>query len=124
MANAKRELDRQGTQGNLGEWMLFGVLLTAGACLIVMTTVAPHRSKTREFVDRAVVLEEQVIRLRQENALLERKIVALKRDPWMVERELRRRTGFLREGEHRMSDPGHVNSIGGDQGAESQEAGQ
>lgn len=123
MANAKQELDRQGTQGNLGEWMLFGVLLVAGACLIVMTTVAPHRSKTREFVDRARVLEEQVLHLRQENSLLEREIVALKRDPWMVERELRRRTGFLRQGEQRRSDPGLVDSIDEDQGAGQQEAG-
>lgn len=117
MAKQQQELNERQAEGYLGEWALFGVLLAAGACLIVMTTVAPHRSKTREFVDRAGVLEQEVVRLRKENGLLEREIVALKRDPWMVERELRRRTGFLRDGEHRMSESGNE-SAGG------QEAGQ
>ncbi len=90
-------------RATLGEWGLFLILLTVGSLAIIATTVAPHRRKTQEFRARAAQLEAEVEQLDAENARLEAEIAAIGTDPFIVERELRRRTGFLRPGEHRFA---------------------
>ena len=86
-----------------GEWLLFFTLLGAGSLVLLVTTIAPHRRRTREFVERAAALDAEVERLRADNARLSSELAALETDPWIVERELRHRTGFLRPGEQRLS---------------------
>ena len=98
----KRKKKRQRT--GLNEWLLFGTLVGAGSLVLIVTTVAPHRRKTIEFVARADRIEHEVERLRKENARLEAEIAALEIDPWIVERELRRRASFLKVGEHRFTE--------------------
>ena len=100
----KKRSTRRRRRTGLDEWLLFGLLVGAGSLALIVTTVAPHRRKTIEFVARAERIEREVELLREENARLEAEITALESDPWIVERELRRRASFLRVGEHRFGE--------------------
>ena len=77
---------------------LAGLLLAAGAIYSTLVLL-PCKLKTRDLLVQRDALAAEVQDLKGSIALLRRDTSALHDDPWVVERALRRRLGFLRTGE-------------------------
>lgn len=77
---------------------LTGLLLTAGTIYTALVLL-PSRMKTGSLQDRRDTLAFEVDELRAGTEQLDRESAALRDDPWLVERALRQRLGYLRPGE-------------------------
>jgi cell division protein FtsB len=77
---------------------LVGLLSLAGAVYSTLVLL-PSKLATRDLRGRRDALTAEVADLERSIALLDRDARALHDDPWVVERTLRRRLGFLRPGE-------------------------
>jgi cell division protein FtsB len=77
---------------------LAGLLATAGTLYTVLVLL-PSRMKTGSLRDRHDALAHEVEETRKGTAELRKEAAALRDDPWVVERALRQRLGYLRPGE-------------------------
>lgn len=77
-----------------------GALVLAGASVLYVCVLLPSRLKTDRLREQRDELKTERSHLEKDVADLKAEARALDRDPWAVERALRRRLGFLRPGEH------------------------
>lgn len=96
---SRRLPPEQRRRAALREVAYLAALLLAAGALYSALVLLPSKLKTRELRARRDALVSEVEDLRGSIADLERDTLALRDDPWSVERALRRRLGYLRPGE-------------------------
>ena len=83
----------------LREGLYLGALLVTAGTIYAALVLLPSRMKTGSLGDRRAALAAEVEQTRAHTQELERESAALRDDPWLVERALRQRLGYLRPGE-------------------------
>jgi cell division protein FtsB len=77
---------------------LTALLATAGTAYFGFVLL-PNKLRTAELAETHATLSKETSELRESIANLRRDTAALHDDPWVVERALRGRLGYLRQGE-------------------------
>lgn len=70
-----------------------------GLALVISIIFLPRYTKLQELKERNKELEEEIEKVRLENALLEDKLARIKEDPVYQEEIIREKLGVVRKGE-------------------------